>query len=241
LRHELISPCVALREGEVHLWRAYLNVDADTLAALSRTLSADEHERSHRFHFERDRIRWTTGRGWLRQLLAGYLDADPAELCFDQHPFGKPRLAACARWLRFNVSHAQDTAIFAVAHSREVGVDVERIREDVLHDGVERRFLSEREQAALAGLPHEARLRAIFQCWTAKEAYLKASGLGLRVSMADLDVSLLPDGTTRLNDRSAAAEPGRWSVYAFEAGPDSTGAVAVEGYGMRIPRGLQVL
>lgn len=205
------------------------------LAVLSRTLSSDEHERGHRFHFERDRVRWTTARGWLRRLLAGYLDADPAELCFEQHAFGKPRLAAPVRWLRFNVSHAEDIASIAVAHSREVGVDIERIREDVLADRAERRFLSEREQSALAGLPHEPRLRAIFQCWTAKEAYLKASGLGLRVSMADLDVSLFPDGTTRLNDRSAAAEPGRWSVYAFDAGHDSTGAIAVEGGGMRIP------
>ncbi|MBV9167977.1 MAG: 4'-phosphopantetheinyl transferase superfamily protein, partial [Solirubrobacterales bacterium] len=171
-------------------------MDADTLAVLSRTLSAAEHDRSHRFHFERDRIRWMTGRGWLRRLLAGYLDAAPAELCFDQHPFGKPRLAAPARWLRFNVSHTAGSAIFAVAHGREVGVDVELIREDVLADRAERHFLSEREQAALAGLPYEPRLRAIFQCWTAKEAYLKASGLGLRVAMADLDVSLLPDGTT---------------------------------------------
>jgi 4'-phosphopantetheinyl transferase len=176
-----------------------------------------------------------TGRGWLRQLLAGYLDADAAQLCFDQHAFGKPRLAEPVRWLRFNVSHSAGIVILAVAHSREVGVDIERIREDVLADRVERRFLSEREQAALAGLPHEPRLRAIFQCWTAKEAYLKASGLGLRVSMVDLDVSLLPDGTTRLNDRSAAAEPGRWSVHTFDAGQDSTGAVAVEGYGVRIP------
>jgi 4'-phosphopantetheinyl transferase len=235
LGDELISPSVALREGEVHLWRASLSVDADTLAVLSRTLSADEHERGHRFHFERDRVRWMTGRGWLRQLLAGYLDADPAELCFDQHVFGKPRLAAPAPWLRFNVSHAEDIASFAVAHSREVGVDIERIREEVLGDRAERRFLSEREQAAIAGLPYELRLRAIFQCWTVKEAYLKASGLGLQVSMADLDVCVLPDGRTRLNDRSAAAESGRWSVYAFDAGHDSTGAVAAEGSGMRIP------
>jgi 4'-phosphopantetheinyl transferase len=135
-----------------------------TLLLCCRGHSADEHERGRRFHFERDRIRWMTGRGWLRRLLAEYLDADPAELCFDQHPSGKPRLAGPARWLRFNISHAEDTAILAVAHSREVGVDVERIREDVLADRVERRFLSEREQAALAGLPHEPRVRAIFQC-----------------------------------------------------------------------------
>ena len=177
------------------MWRASLNVDADTLAVLSRTLSADEHERAHRFHFERDRIRWMTGRGWLRQLLAEYLDADPGEVCFDQHAFGKPRLAGPVRWLRFNVSHSAGIVILAVAHSREVGVDVERICEDVLADRADRRFLSEREQAALAELPHEPRLRAVFQCWTAKEAYLKASGLGLRVSMAELDVSLLPDGS----------------------------------------------
>jgi 4'-phosphopantetheinyl transferase len=171
------------------------------------------------------------------RLLAGYLDADAdaAELGFEQHAFGKPRLAAPAQWLRFNVSHSADIAAFVLARSREVGVDVERVREDVLAEPVACRFLSESEQAALAGLPHEARVRASYQCWTGKEAYLKASGLGLGVSMADLTVALLPDKPITLSGRWYEAQPGRWSLHAFDAGPGYIGAVAVEGCGARIP------
>ncbi len=228
-------PCVPLTADEIHLWRAPLKVDADVLAVLSRPLSSDEHERARRFHFERDRVRWTAARGWLRRLLAGYLDAAAAELCFEHHPCGKPRLAAPAQWLRFNVSHSADIAAFAVAHGREVGVDVERVRDDVPTEPVARRFLSESEQATLAGLPRATRARASLQCWTAKEAYLKASGLGLVVPMRDLEVGLLADETIGLSARCPAGQPGRWSLRAFDAGPGYVGAVAVEGHGARIP------
>jgi 4'-phosphopantetheinyl transferase len=210
-------------------------MDTDALAALSLPLSAEEHERADRFRYERDRVRWTAARGWLRRLLAGYLDATAAELCFEHQPSGKPLLAAPAHWLRFNVSHSAEVAAFAVARGREVGVDVERARDGVLTEPVARRFLSEREQAALAGLPREARARASLQCWTAKEAYLKASGLGLAAPMPELEVSLLADATIGLSARCPAGQLGRWSVHAFDPGLGYVGAVAVEGHDARIP------
>jgi 4'-phosphopantetheinyl transferase len=222
-------PRAVLSAGDVHLWRAPLNVDADMLAGLSRALSREEHERADRFHFERDRVRWMAARGWMRQLLAGYLGADAAELCFERQALGKLRLAAPAQWLRFNLSHSADIAAVAVAHSREVGVDVERVCDDSPTDPVPSRYLTEAEQTALAGMPGELRVRASLQCWTGKEAYLKASGLGLSVSPADVDVVALLDEMLGLSVRGSAAQRGRWSLRAFEPGPGYVGAIAVEG------------
>ena len=221
-------PHAILTPGEVHLWRAPLDVDADTLAGLSRALSREEHERADRFHFERDRARWMAARGWLRRLLAGYLGADAAELCFERQALGKLRLAGPAHWLRFNLSHSADIAAFAVAHTREVGVDVEHMRDDPATDPVIFRYLTEAEQTALTGMSRELRARASLQCWTGKEAYLKASGLGLSVSPADVDVSVLVDQMLGLSVRGSPARRGRWSLHAFDPCPGYVGAIVVE-------------
>ena len=227
--------CIDLSAGEVHLWKAPLNVDADTLASLSRALDREECDCARRFRFEYDRLRWTAARGWLRRLLAGYLGANPAELRFRQDEFGKPRLAAPSQWLRFNVSHSADMAVFAVAHSREVGVDLELVSDDLSSNPVPSRFLSEREQAALVRLSGRTRARTSLQYWTGKEAYLKAVGLGLRGPVAEIDIATLPQETISVTARPRIGIFADWSLYAFDAGPDYVGAIAVQGRGARVP------
>jgi 4'-phosphopantetheinyl transferase len=226
---------LALEPDEVHLWRAPLDVSDDTQALLSRALGSDEHERARRFRFERDRVRWTAARGWLRHLLAGYLGADPAVLRFELDDLGKPRLTRSAHWLRFNVSHSTELAVFAVAHSREVGVDVELVGGDPSASPVPARFLSQSEQAALALLAGSTRRRASLQCWTGKEAYLKATGVGLQGPIAEIDVTWLleqPDSTEP--ERAEGVDAG-WSISAFDPGPDHVGAIAVQGRGAGVP------
>jgi len=145
--------CIALTAGEVHLWRAPLNVSADTLASLSRALDREEHDRARRFRFEHDRVRWMAARGWLRHLLAGYHGANPAELRFEQHASGKPRLGAPSQWLRFNVSHSADMAVFAVARSREVGVDLEHVSDDLAANLVRPAFSPRGSRQPSTGYP----------------------------------------------------------------------------------------
>jgi 4'-phosphopantetheinyl transferase len=171
---------ISLAGAEVHLWRIRLAPCSDEL------LSEDERARARRFRFPLHRERFVAARSALRRILAAYLDLDPAGLRFQYSPHGKPRLEQ--EWLRFNLAHSEDLALCAVAHGREVGVDIERIRPRP-DEGIPERFFSPSEAAQLRGLPPPA----FYRYWTAKEAWLKARGEGLSVALDSFDVSALND------------------------------------------------
>ena len=215
--------------AETHLWWAPLAIDAGTLRILALTLSNDERDRAARFRFERDRSRWVAARGWLRRLLAGYLDADPTELRFTSGALGKPCLVTpAASWLRFNMAHSNDVAVVAIARDREVGVDVEALRPDV--DMQSLGVLSMRERELLRTLHPRLRQRAGFEYWTRKEACLKAAGLGLAVRLSELDTSASQRGSMRLPDLDSSAPDVReWSLHGFDVGAGYVASAAVEG------------
>jgi len=143
------------------------------------TLSAAERERAARFIRDVDRRRWTTARAALRTLLAAYTGADPRALRFAEGPHGKPRLAGDGA-PRFNLSHSGDTALVAVAHAHEVGIDVELPRRPVDHVAIARRVLTAEEADRMAAIadPGE-RERAFMQAWVRWEAVLKCRGTGI--------------------------------------------------------------
>jgi 4'-phosphopantetheinyl transferase len=161
---------------------------------LRNSLSPDELDRAAKFHFLRDSQRFIAARGILRNILSRYIGQSPETIRFSYGPFGKPRLApSCAAdGLRFNLSHAGNIALYAVALNREIGVDLERIDPSFLEDRIEEKFFSRNEIVELRSLPVDARPRAFFNCWTRKEAYVKALGGGLQTSLQSFDVSLAP-------------------------------------------------
>src|SRR5207237_3516582 len=120
-----------------------LDIDAGPLVGL---VSADERARAARFSFERDRRRYIVARARLRQLVGERLGAAPESLQFVYKPHGKPALARRPgqRDLRFNVSHCGALAAYAFAEGREVGVDIEEVRQLPDADDVAMRFFSRR-------------------------------------------------------------------------------------------------
>jgi 4'-phosphopantetheinyl transferase len=220
---------LALEGDQVDVWLARLDLPAETLGPLRRTLSADEGARADRFHFPRDRDRFIAARGMLRAILSRYLAEAPDALRFSYNAYGKPELVGAAG-LCFNLSHSHDLAIYAVAREREVGVDVEHVRAEFAGEGIAERFFSPREVAALQALPAEQRVAGFFNCWTRKEAYIKARGMGLSLALDRFDVSLAPDAPAALlTVCDDPAEAGRWTLCALDAGPGYVAALAVAG------------
>lgn len=192
-----------------------------------RLLDPDEVSRANRFYFEKDRKHFAVARGFLRSLLGRYLDADPKQLQFNYGEYGKPSLPGAGR-LRFNVSHSHGLALYALTEGRDIGVDVEYVRADFTSDEIARRFFSPFEVESLCGLPAEERVASFFRCWTRKEAYIKATGLGLSQPLDGFDVTLRPGERAALL-RTEAGSPENWSMANVEVGPGYAGAVAVEG------------
>jgi 4'-phosphopantetheinyl transferase len=223
---------------EVHVWRIALEVGEAMLALLRDILADDERQRAERFHFEKDRRHFTAGRGALRILLAGYLGRRPEEVRFAYSNYGKPRLADSDNrgHLRFNLTHSHGLALLAVTRGRDIGVDVERLR-DMEHDGepLAGRFFSPREAAVLRSLPPAMRREAFFHCWTRKEAYIKANGKGLSLPLDQFDVSLHPaEPAALLATQHDPPEARRWSLRSLLPSEGYVGALAVEGHSWQL-------
>jgi 4'-phosphopantetheinyl transferase len=161
----------------------------EVTARFEPVLSPDERTRAAAFRFPHLRDSFILARGALRILLARYLDLAPAAIQFAYGPKGKPALAAPSL-LDFNASHSGNLAVFAFTAGCEIGIDIERIRPVPGLQNIADRFFSRREAAELLSLPENHRDQAFFQCWTRKEAYIKATGEGLS---APLDRPQAPD------------------------------------------------
>ena len=193
------------------------------------TLSADERVRAERFYFERDRKRFIVGRGLLRTILGRYLDIKPSRLQFCYQSHGKPVLAEFgAGKLHFNLSHSQGLALYAVTREQEIGIDIEHVRHIPEADEIVKRFFSARENAVFKALPANQKPQAFFNCWTRKEAYLKAIGDGLACPLDRVEVSLTPGEPARL---SSIADPSldHWTLQELTPACSYVGALAVQG------------
>jgi 4'-phosphopantetheinyl transferase len=155
----------------------------------------------------------------LRVVLGRLTHTTPEGLRFERRcghcgaaGHGKPYLSGRSD-LDFSLSHSGGLALIAVARGRRVGADVERVRPrtDVL--AIARGSLSARERQTIECLrTDEARRAAFFRCWTRKEAYLKARGVGLAGGL-DTD----PE------------EASGWQIRTLPAPPGYVAAVAAEG------------
>ena len=219
---------LALPPTEAHVWRAGLVRDAECVARLAGSLSAEERERSERFRRTADRERFIVGRGVLRSLLGAYLDQAPERVEFSYGRHGKPALAAGAP--AFNLSHSRDLALFALVRGSQVGIDLEYLREGVACQRIAERFFSRAEVADLASVPAPLLTRAFFNCWTRKEAYLKARGEGIRADLDSFTVTLRPEAPAALlsSDRGPE-ETARWQLHVVDPGPGYVGALCVQG------------
>ena len=230
----LLSCRLKLARGEVHLWQAELD---DGLAdGLRHLLSADELSRADRFHFAKDRNHFIAARGLLRTLLSVYLGSNSHELRFSYAEKGKPSLVETQQSaINFNLAHSHGMAIYAFAHDREVGVDLEYIREGLAGEKIAERFFSRREIEMLKSVPAELRKKAFFNCWTRKEAYIKARGEGLSMPLDEFDVSLGPgEPAALLLNHKEPAEVMRWTMRSIPVPSGYVAALVVEGHSWRM-------
>jgi 4'-phosphopantetheinyl transferase len=197
------------------------------LKQLATFLSDEETARCARLRYDRDRYRYVVRRGQLREALSGYLGCSPSRVPLGYHALGKPLVDGTD--LRFNVSHSRNIALFAIARGLELGCDIEMLDSSFAYDKIPERFFSAYEVGAWRDLDPTARLEGFFNCWTRKEAYLKARGFGLSVSLDSFDVSLAP-GVPAALLRGCDG----WSVQSFSPAAGFQAAVVAEATDWRL-------
>jgi 4'-phosphopantetheinyl transferase len=184
--------------GETHLWWTLCVEATLDVTSFAGWLTPGEIARAERLATENLRRRYLQAHSLLHTLLAAYLQtgAQSCELANDHN--GKPYLVTpqLQPRLEFNLSHAGDLVVIALARGHAVGVDVEWLRPLDDLEGLTKATCSAREQRYLAALNPAARTTAFYQLWTRKEAWVKLRGTGLREPLPALEVDEPPVSIT---------------------------------------------
>jgi 4'-phosphopantetheinyl transferase len=194
-----------LRPGEVHLWMTPLD---RVCGADDPPLNADEWVQAGHYHHAIDRLRYIASRAAMQRILGLYVPDSQASLRFTHNEFGKPFLAGSL--LRFNLSHSDGLMLLAVTHGREVGIDLEAVRESISFEMLSDHYFSPEEQWELRITPESQRMAKFFELWTRADAQIKARGIELRRSV-------------KFDD------PDRFTVCSFEPMKGFIAALVVEG------------
>jgi 4'-phosphopantetheinyl transferase len=218
----------------VDVWQARLCADAPQLEALRALLAPAERDRAAALRTVVLRRRFIAARAFTRAVLGGYLGAAAGELTFERGPAGKPRVLAGR--LEFNVSHAGDYAVCAVADGVPVGIDIERIDAGVDVDEVAACCFAPREIAELRALAPTTRTRAFFATWTRKEAFAKALGTGMSTPLSSFAVAVDPDAPPLVTWQGAQRAAGPWSLHELAAPAGYVACLAARAADVRVRR-----
>lgn len=216
--------------NEVHIWFVNLSNQINLHQALDTVLSEDETIRSRQFAFSYLKDRFITCRATLRILLGYYLNESAKEIQFNYGEYGKPILTHKNNKIQFNLSHSEDQAVYAFSWKNEVGIDIEHIKENDFHKGIEKIILSARELSDFEKLPYEQRINRFYELWTCKEAVLKGIGCGLMYPLTELEIDVKDSCDFRVLRKDLAS----WNLHPLPSSSKYRGAIAIKGQNKKL-------
>jgi 4'-phosphopantetheinyl transferase len=207
--------------SNIDVWLAFYNEIGDerSLSRMLELLNDAERAQQVRFYFADDRQRYLVTRALVRTVLSKYMAIEPCDWRFGANSYGRPEIAnlppeECS--LRFNISHTRGLTALAVAHRREIGVDVENTQTREVSLNIADRFFAPSEVAALARVPTDRQQERFFEYWTFKESYIKARGMGLHIPLDQFSFDYPHAQGVRFGVEPKLGDvAGRWRFWQF--------------------------
>jgi 4'-phosphopantetheinyl transferase len=167
--------------NDVTIWTMTLEgISTPHWQQLAALLDAKERVQAQRFAFERHQRQYTAAHALKRLMLTAAVKGaqEPTAWSFEVGAHGKPRISGAAG-PQFNLSHCEGLVACAVSFAGDIGVDVECLDRQPPLCPLDPNVFAGAERTWLQGLPGALKSIGFFQIWTLKEAYIKATGLGL--------------------------------------------------------------
>lgn len=183
-----------LCKNEIQVWYATPQILTDnaTQQKLLSWLSTSELNTLRAFRFEHDRLTYLVAHGLLRATLARHTGINPANVEFQTNPFNKPYIAAPleALGLHFNLSHTSGIVALALTKLGQVGIDVESTHPAKNVSDIAKEILTSNEYINLMQHNSADRFSRLLKYWTLKEAFVKATGIGLTYGLQTFEFDL---------------------------------------------------
>jgi 4'-phosphopantetheinyl transferase len=221
-------------ESDVQIWVAHLDsVSPKETEHFVEFLDTSERNRAEKFRSMQDRHRYVSAHGFLRLVLGEALGRPANALVFEESAQGKPELRKSPhdeRRLKFNLSHAAGWVLIAISWDHELGIDLESPEslpdDDESLSKLAARVLSTSELEIWNAILNPLKRRdAFLRMWTRKEAYVKATGEGLRHDLANFE---LPANAVPFDVQSGRRPKDRWIVHDLSVPIELTAALAIE-------------
>lgn len=171
----------------IELYKIELLIYQELVSVLTNLLSPSERHRANRYHFVKDKNRFIICRALLKFLLAEHTGLELAKIALDIDTNKKPYLPSHPS-VFFNVTHAGDYAMIAIARS-PVGVDIEYINRNFDYKEILPTIFAEIEIDTVNN--DNDKHGTFYRFWTRKEAIVKAIGKGID---DDLPKIIITDG-----------------------------------------------
>ncbi len=146
------------------------------------------------YKFKRDQVIAFTSEILKYYYLANYLTIKPENIIISYAKYGRPFLLNNPQNIDFNITHSGEYIIMAIVHNATVGIDIEKIKHNIIPSQLSKIVFSEIEQKLIGN-----NIENFFTLWTKKEAFIKACGNGfsndsyLKTSFGIEEITHLPE------------------------------------------------
>ncbi len=215
--------------SELHVWQIGLDIQQRLYMLLTSLLSPEEIYDANTFIFEEEFRRYQISHGFKRLVLAKYLNIPPRALNFKHAKYEKPFISHGQNSLniQFNLSHSHNVILMVITIQDAVGIDVEYHARDFSEETLINTIFSPNEQLFFSNLTEEEEKKKVFyRCWTRKEAYLKAQGIGLISDLKSISVDLNEFPSKHWISVANSLEIGiRWKLFSLNLGKFYTASI----------------
>lgn len=183
-----------LADNDIHLWMVNPKEITET-SLLRELLSTSECEKVDRYRSVSSQHTALITRSFIRLLLSHYCPVSPQQWQFTIGALGKPEIKNPPFNLRFNLSHNNELIICALCLNNDIGCDIENLSRKISVNAIVERFFSAQEAQLIKAEPTR-----FFEYWTLKEAFVKATGLGISQGLDTFSFEINSASKLNFND-----------------------------------------
>jgi 4'-phosphopantetheinyl transferase len=206
---------IKVTDSTLHIWKIPLEIPAPELSKLFSLLNDKEKNTATRFRLDQHRRRYIVSHAAMRNILGLLLNTSAHQIEFRTQENGKPYIPQSP--IHFNLTHSKELALLAISYQGDVGIDLEYFKQGIDSLGIAERFFHPKEVEQIKQFSSEDRDKYFYFCWTGKEAYLKAKGIGIANHLKMFSLNLLDWQKLRVISAEKGLEEFKdWFTYTYQ-------------------------